>query len=40
MKSPDTIALCQELRIEGIFRIYYFCTLVLKMVYLKRLPTL
>ena len=38
MKSLDTIALCQELRIECIFRMDYFCTLALKMVYLKRLP--
>lgn len=39
MKSLDTIVLCQELRIEGIFRMDYFCTLGLKMVYPKRLPT-
>lgn len=35
----DTIAWFQVLRIEGIFRMDYFCTLAPKMVYLRRLPT-
>lgn len=39
MRSLDTIALGQVLRIESISGMDYFCTFAPKMVYIKRLPT-